>query len=120
MHAGAVSVKDAIDTDIDFVLAMIIHTQGLGYAFAFVVTTSRSDRVNISQVSFGLGVNFRITIDFRSGGLQKTGVMFLGQTKHVDHPFGIGFDGADRVVLVVDRGSGAGQVVYLVDWLVNI
>ena len=43
-HPLAVSVENADDSRVDVVLAMIVHHQRFGDAFAFVVTAAEADR----------------------------------------------------------------------------
>jgi len=50
-------------------------------------------------------------IHLRCRGLQNPSVNALGQAEHVDGPVHARFSGLDRVMLVVDRRRGAGEIV---------
>lgn len=55
-HAGAIGVEDADDTDIDVVLTVVVHHQGFGHPFAFVVAAADADRVDVAPVVLFLGM----------------------------------------------------------------
>ncbi len=114
VHARAVGVEDPGHLDLQAVLAVIIEEEGLRAPFPLVVTGPWTDGVDASEVGLGLGVDGRISIDLRSGGLEDLGLEPLGQAEHVDRAVDIDLRRLDRVVLVVDRGRRTGQVVDLV------
>lgn len=68
MHAGAIRIKYAGDFDVDVVLVMVVVKQGFGASFAFVVTGSGADWVDIAPVTFGLGVDGGVAVDFAGRG----------------------------------------------------
>ena len=113
-HARAVGVKDADDADIDFVLAVVVEEERLGAALAFVVAGAAANGVDVAPVVLGLRMHGRVAIDFRGGGLEDAGADALGQAEAVDGPHDGGLQRLDRVVLIVGRRGGAGEVVNLV------
>ena len=59
-------------------------------------------------------MDFRIAADFAGGGLQDFGFDAFRRAQQVDGAVHAGFGGLHRVELVVDRRSGAGEVVDLI------
>ncbi len=110
-HPGTVGVEDADDADVHVVLAVIVHHQGLGHPFPLVVAAADADGVDVAPVSLALGVHLGVAVDLGGGCLQDAGLHPFGHAQHVDHAHDAGLDGLDRVVLVVHRRGGAGQVV---------
>ncbi len=68
VHARSVGIEDAHDTDVDFVHAIVVHEQGLGGSFAFVVASPWSNRVNVATITFGLRMHLGVTIDLGGTG----------------------------------------------------
>jgi hypothetical protein len=56
-------------------------------------------------------MDFRISVDFRSRGLQDARPYALGQTQHIDCTMDAGLGGLNRVVLVMNGRSRTGKVV---------
>ena len=56
-------------------------------------------------------MNFRITIDFGGGSLEYFSTDPFSKPQHIDSSMDRSFNGLDRVVLVMDGRSRAGQVV---------
>ena len=83
-HAGAVGVEDADDADVYFVLAVVVHHEGFGHPFAFVVAGAGADGVDAAVVGLFLRVFFGVAVDFGGGGLEDAGVDPFGQAQHVD------------------------------------
>ena len=98
------------------VLAPIVEEQRLGAALAFVVAGARPDRIDVAAIILGLRMHLRIAVDFRGRGLQDFGAQPLRQSQHVDGAVDAGLGGLHRVVLVVDRGGGTGEIEDLVDF----
>ena len=94
---------------------MVIKHQRFSYPFAFVIAASTPNWIYISPVGFFLRVNVGIAINFRSGGLKNAGFYPLCQTQHIQGSQHTGFDGLDRIVLVMNGRSRAGQIIDLVD-----
>ena len=91
-------------------LAAIVEEQGFGAAFTLVVTGARADRVDVAPVVFPLRVHFRVAINLAGGGLQDGHAQALGEAEHVDGAVHRNLGGGHRVVLVMHRGGGAGEV----------
>ena len=115
VHARAVGVEDPRDLDLELVLAVIIEEQGLGAALALVIAAARADRVDVAPIVFGLRVDRRIAIDFAGRCLEDPRVEPLGQPQHVDRAVDRGLGRLDRIVLIMDRRRGAGEIVDFVD-----
>lgn len=58
VHARAIGVEDVRNLDVHAVLTAVVEEQGFGAAFAFVVTGTRADRIDLAPVAFGLGMDF--------------------------------------------------------------
>jgi len=114
VHAGAIGVKDPGHLDLQAMLAVVIEEKGLRATFPLIITGPWTDGVDASEIGLGLGVDGRISIDLRSGSLKNLGFEALGQAQHVDRAVNIDLSGLDRIVLVMDRGRGTGQVVNLI------
>ena len=115
MHARAVGVEDPHDADVDAVHAVVVHEQRFGGPLAFVVAGPRADRVDAPAIAFGLGVDLGIAVDLAGRGLQDCARQRLAMPSTLIAPMHRGLHGLDRVVLVVARRGGAGQIVDLVD-----
>ena len=61
-------------------------------------------------------MDFRITVDFAGGGLENRYLQAFGKPQHVDRTHDAGLGRLDRVELVMDRRSGARQVVDGIDF----
>ena len=83
VHARAVGVEDADDTDIDFVFAVVIEEQGFGASFSFVVTGTSADGVDVAPVGFWLGMDGGIPVYFAGGGLENAGFDSFGEPEAV-------------------------------------
>jgi len=114
-HPRAVGVENAHDLGIDVVLTMVVHHQRFGDALALVVTRSHADRIDVAPVALGLRMLLRVAIDFAGRGQQDAGMDALGETQHVDRAHHAGLDGFDRIVLVMDRRGGTGQMENAID-----
>ena len=114
-HAGAIGVKDADHADIDVVLTMVIEKERFGATLAFIVAGAYTDGIDAAFIGLRLGVDFRIAIDFRGGGLEDAGFDAPGEAKAVDGSHHGSLGRLDRIELVVRRGRGAGEIVDLVD-----
>ena len=115
-HIRAVSVENTDDTNIDLVFAVVVEKEGFGDALAFVVASSDTDGVDVSTVALGLGVNVGVAVDFRGGGLENAGFDTFGEAEAVDRPHHRRLCRLDRVILIVNGGSWAGEVEDPVDF----
>jgi hypothetical protein len=64
-------------------------------------------------------MNFRISVNLARRRLQNLAFQPLGETKHVDRANHRGLGRLDWVVLVVNRGRGAGEIVDFIDFHVE-
>ena len=60
-----------------------------------------------------------VTVNLAGGGLQHPGLDTFGQPQDIDGPHYRRLDGFDRVILVVHRAGGTGQVVDAVHFQEN-
>ena len=115
MHPGAVGVEDAGDLDPQPVLSPVVEEQRFGAALSLVVAGARPDRIDVAPIGFGLRVDRRIAVDLGRRGLQDARFDPLGEAQHVDRADDAGLRGLHGIVLVMDRGGGAGEVEDAVD-----
>jgi hypothetical protein len=111
VHPGTKSVEDSSNSDINAILPHVTVGQSLGDSLSLVITCSGTDTVDVTPVLFSLRVLLWVTIDFRGGGDEETGLGSLGETEHVEGTHERGLDGLDSVVLVVRGGCGACKMV---------
>ena len=109
-HARTVGVEDARDADLAAMHALVIEAEGFSDALALVVTGADADRIHETAIALRLGMHVRIAIHLTSGGQQQASLHAAGQAKHVVSAEETGFGGFDRVGLVMNRRSGAGEV----------
>ena len=115
MHPRAVGVEDADDPHVDLVLPEVVEHQGLGAALAFVVARAGTDRVHVAAVALRLRMHLGVAVDLARRGVEDPRLHPLGEAEHVDRAHDRGLGRLDRVVLVVARRRGAGEVVDLID-----
>jgi len=115
-HARTVGVEDTGDADLKIVLAVVLHAESFGDTLAFIVARSDADRVDISPVFLNLRVDLRISVHFRGGSDEESGLAALSKTEHVHSTEHVGLDSFDGVVLVEDGGGRARKVVHLVNF----
>jgi len=114
VHPGTVGVEDAADLDRNVGLPPVGKEHGLGAALALVVAGADAVGVHVSPVVLSLRMHLGVAVDFARGCLEDAGADALGKPQHVGRPVDAGLDGLHGIVLVVDGGSGAGEVVDLV------
>src|SRR6185503_12966069 len=88
--------------------------QGFGDALAFIVTGAGPDGIDVAPVALGLRMHRGVAIHLGGRCLKNPGSEALGQHQHIHGAHHVRFDGLDRIVLIVNRRSRAGQVVNLV------
>ena len=115
VHARTVGVEDADHADIDAVLAAVVRAERFGGALALVVAAPEADRVHVAPVGLRLRMHVRIAVALGSGGVEDAGLGLERELEGVHHAEDRRLGGLDRVVLVVDWRSGAGQVVDFVE-----
>src|SRR5438309_2326725 len=82
-HARSISIKDADDTRIHAVEAVISHDHGFRKSLGFIVDAARTDRVYVPPIAFRLWTDLRIAIAFGSGGQQVLGFFRQRQPERV-------------------------------------
>src|SRR5437763_11370118 len=102
-HAWTISVEDARDANVYFVLPVIVSHQRFREPLAFVVTGAQADRVDVAPVVFSLRVDQRIAVNFRSRSLKNAGAYTLGEPKHVDGAHYARLYCFHRIVLIMQR-----------------
>ncbi|BAS71812.1 Os01g0315850, partial [Oryza sativa Japonica Group] len=114
-HARTICVKNPSNPNLKVGTTVVIHGQRFSCALALIIAASNTNGVDIAPVSLHLRVLEGISIYLTGAGEEKFCPNPLGQSKHVQCPNHVGYDGLDGVVLVVHGASGAGEVVDLVD-----
>ncbi len=84
---------------------MVIHEQRLSHAFAFVVTSSRSNRIHVPRYD-SVAMHFGITINFRSAGQQNLSTTAFSNSQHVDRTKHTRLDRLDGIELIVAGAPG--------------
>ena len=93
LETRAVGVEDAHDMRVHAAIAVIGHGQRFGKTLGFVVDRTRSDRIDMSPIGLGLGMNVRVAIALGSRGQQESGLVFVRQFQAVARPDGADFQG---------------------------
>jgi len=78
-HAWAVSVEDADDLGIDFVIAVVSHGNGFGEALGLIVNAAGPDRVDVAPIALGLGMDQGVAVALGGGGEEEGGFFCLGE-----------------------------------------
>jgi hypothetical protein len=94
---------------------MIGHRNGFLETFGFIIYTSWSYRVYITPITFRLRMDRRVSVYLARGCLEYFYFKPLSQAEHVYCSMNSGLYGLNRIDLIVDRRSRAGEVVNLVD-----
>src|ERR1700730_2309231 len=95
-------------------LAAIIEEQRLRAALALVITGAHPDGIHIPPVVLLLWMRGRVTINCGDGSSDVLCLHPLGQTQLVDCSVHAHLSGLYRVKLIMDRGSGTGQIINLI------
>ncbi len=74
----------------------------------------------MTDIGFGLWMNFRIAINLAGGSLQNPGRFPSGELEHVHGADDAGFHRPDRIALVVAWRSRARQIVDAVDIAIDV
>ena len=115
MHSRPIGIEDARHFNGDLVLAMEVEKERLGAPFPLIVTRSDANRVYIAPVGLFLRVRVGISIDFARRGLEDFGIEPSCKLKEVESAQNACLHRLDRIVLIVGRGGGAGEIVDLID-----
>ena len=111
VHSGTESVEDSSDSNLDVVLSHVTVRKGLGDSLTLIVTSSRSETVDVTPVVFSLRVLLGVTVHLGGRGNKESSLSSLGKTEHVEGTHERGLCSFDRVVLVVRRRGRAGKMV---------
>jgi|SRR4051794_2254377 len=101
------------------VLAHEFHGQALGKSLPLVITGSWTNRVDIPPIGLWLRMNQRLAINLRCGSLKKPRAMRMRQFQQVPDADGIGEVRFERVLAIAFRARGTGQVIDLVERLIE-
>jgi hypothetical protein len=116
MHAGAVGIENPANPNPQFVHAMIIHEQGFGRSFAFVIASANPDWIDTTTVRFRLRMDLGIAVDFTRGGLEDLGIAPTGHPEQIDRADHARLHRFDRVVLIVAWSCRAGEIVNFINF----
>ena len=114
-HTRAESVEDADDARLQPMEPVIGHRHGLGEALGFVVNSPRTHRVHVPPVLLRLRMHLRVAIHLGSGSEQVARTLCLGEAQRLVGPEGADLQGGDRLLEIVDRARGAGEVKHPVE-----
>ena len=64
MHAGAVSIEDPHDLDLERVLPPVVEEQRLSASLSLVIATANANRIDFAPIVFRLGVDLWVAIHF--------------------------------------------------------
>src|SRR5262245_56244249 len=95
-------------------MSAIVKKQRCGSGLALVITRARPDWVDVTPVILALRMDTGITVNLGGRGLQDFGAQALRQSQHVDGAVHTGLGRLHRIVLIMNGGGGAGQVVDLI------
>ena len=115
-HPRTVRIEYTDNLDPHSILAVIVHKQCLCTTLAFIITRTEADWIYISPITFHLGMNNGVTVHFAGRGLQYLGIRLFGQFQHIDGAQYRSLDSFNSIVLIMDRRSGASQVINFVDF----
>jgi hypothetical protein len=90
---------------------VIIEKERLGSPLSLVVAGTEADGIDMAPIGLWLRMNVGITVDFRGGSLENTGLHPLGETKAVDGPDHGGLHRLDRIILVVWWRSWTSEII---------
>src|SRR5207247_1908797 len=85
-----------------------------------VVDPARADWVHVAPVALGLRVHLRVSVDLARRGEQEPRALELRQTECVVCPVRARLERQERLTHVVDRARERGEVVDVVDRLVDL
>jgi hypothetical protein len=114
VHARAKRVEDARDAHLNALLLRLDVAERLRDALALVLAGARAPRVDVAPVALRLRVDFRVALDFRSGGEEKARLDALREAEHVERAHRADLDRLDRVQHLLRRRGWAREVIDLV------
>src|SRR5260370_6022582 len=108
-------VENPGDFDLQTVLTPIVKEQGFRTALTLIIAGAWANWVDVAPIILGLGVNARITIDFRGGRMKNSCPYTFRESQHVDRAVDACFCRLHGIVLIVNRRGRAGEIVNLID-----
>ena len=84
-------------------MTVIVHHQRLRDALALVIAAAKADRVHVTEVVLGLGMDKRIAVNFACRGLKNTRLDPFRHPEHIDRAHHARFDSLYGIVLIMDR-----------------
>lgn len=100
-------------------LAMVVKEKCLRATLAFIVTRPRASGINMAPVFFGLGMHFRVAVNFAGGCLENFRPNTFSKAKHVDSTVNRRLGRLYGIKLVMDGRCRAGQIVNLVAFYIK-
>ena len=98
---------------------MIVKEQGFRTSLAFIVAGPTADGIHVPPVGFSLGVDLRVTVDFRGRSLHDLCLQPLCQSKHIYGAVDIHFGRLNRVILIMNGWGRAGQIIDFINFYVQ-
>jgi hypothetical protein len=95
---------------------MVVEKEGLCTPFPLIIARAKANGIDVAPIFFCLGVDVGIAVDFRGRGLENFTFQSLGKAEEVHRAENAGFEGLNRICLVMRRRGGAGEVVDFVDF----
>src|SRR5215208_684370 len=113
-HFRTVAIKNAHDSRVHPVVAMVGHCQGLGVTLGLVVDAPWTRGAYVAPVVLMLRVHERVAVDLRGGGEHKAGPPGAGKSKAVVGTKRAGLKYLNRDAPEVGRARGGGEMVDLI------
>lgn len=111
MHLRAVGVEEPGDFYIKVAVTVVGEEQSLRATLPLVIAGADPVRIHVPPVVFRLRVNVRIAVDLRGGRLENPAFQPFGKAEHVGRADNAGFDGLDRIALVMNGRRGTCEIV---------
>mmetsp|Transcript_15121 Transcript_15121/g.31370 ORF Transcript_15121/g.31370 Transcript_15121/m.31370 type:complete len:236 (+) Transcript_15121:309-1016(+) len=116
MHSWSKGVEDSGNTDFNMALLFVRVHHGFCHTFALIVARTRTNGVDITPVTFRLGVDLGISVNLAGGSKQDSGFHAFRESQHVKGSHRARLDGLYGIKLVVGWRCGTSQVINLVDF----
>ena len=114
LHARSIGIKDACDTRVQFVIAVVGHGQGLREPFRLVVNRTRADGIHVTPIGFLLRMFQGIAIAFRGRSNQVLCLVHECRVQRMKGAQRADFQGGDSIHGVVHGTGGAGKVKHII------
>ena len=100
-HPLPICIKDPGNSRVELMIAMVGHRHRFSETLRLVVDTAWPNRIDVSPIRFGLGMNERIAVDLRGRSKEESSILFLSEAKRL-----VSSEGAD-----LERLNGELQIV---------